>query len=365
MKFALAKEVFLDGLNQVVNVVSSKTTLPILSNVLMKTEDGYIRFVATDLDVCVTGIVPANITREGSVTLPAKKLVSIIRELPDQEIQVDVNTKNQATVVCGRSEFKLNGLSTEEFPSLPSFEQAIEYSVPQTMLKESIRRTEYAISTDTTRYVLNGISASFKEGKFTLVATDGRRLAMMENELEFPETQQTEAILPTKAVGELRRLLGDSGNVRIRFTHNQAAFEIDDVLLITKLIDGNYPNYRQVIPSDYKERIDIPAGMLFETVRRVSLLSADKNVNVKLTFSTDQLEVASTADGVGEAHESMPIEYKSRQMTISFNPDFLMAPLKTMPDETITLYLIDEMSPGVVRCGGEFLYVLMHMRSTN
>lgn len=365
MKFSLAKQVFLDGLSQVVNVVSNKTTLPILSNVLMKTEDGYIRFVATDLDVCITGIVPANIIREGSVTLPAKKLQSIIRELPDEEIQVDVNTKNQATVVCGRSEFKLNGLSTEEFPALPSFEQAIEYTVPQVMLRDGIRRTEYAISTDTTRYVLNGISVTFKEGKMILVATDGRRLAMVENELEFPESQQTEVILPTKAVGELRRLLGDVGEVRIRFTHNQAAFEVNDTLLITKLIDGNYPNYRQVIPADYKERIDLPAGTLLETVRRVSLLSADKNVNAKLTFSTDELEVASTADGVGEAHESMPIEYKGRQMAISFNPDFLMAPLKTMPEETITLYLVDEMSPGVIRCGGEFLYVLMPMRSPN
>lgn len=365
MKFALAKEVFLDGLNQVVNVVSPKTTLPILSNVLMKTEEGYIRFVATDLDVCITGIVPANVIREGSITLPAKKLLSIIRELPDQEVQVDVNTKNQATVTCGRSEFKLNGLPTDEFPQLPSFEGALEYTVPQALVRDGIKRTEYAISTDTTRYVLNGISCSLKEGKITLVATDGRRLAMYEKELEFPESQQTEAIFPTKAVAELRRLLGDVGDVRIRFTHNQAAFEVNDTLLITKLIDGNYPNYRQVIPGDYNERVDLPAGTLLETVRRVSLLSADKNVNVKLTFSTDELDVTSTAEGVGEAQESMPIEYKGRQMGISFNPDFLMAPLKTMGDETITLYLIDEMSPGVIRCGGEFLYVLMPMRSPN
>ena len=365
MKFSIAKDVFLDGLNQVVSVVSSRTTLPILSNVLMQTENGQVRFTATDLDVCITGVVPANILREGAVTLPAKKLLSIIRELPAAEVQVDVNTKNQASVECSRSQFKLNGLPADEFPNLPSFEDAVEFTVEQNILREGIRRTEYAISTDTTRYVLNGISMSFKDDKMTLVATDGRRLAMVENELDFPESQQTESILPTKAVGELRRLLNDVGEVKIRFTHNQAAFEINDTLLISKLIDGNYPNFRQVIPSDYKERIELPCSELLETVRRVSLLSADKSNNVKLTFSTDELEVTSLAEGIGEAHECLTIDYKGRQMSISFNPDFLMAPLKTMSEDTISLYLIDEMSPGVLRSGGEFLYVLMPMRSPN
>ncbi|MEG0836962.1 MAG: DNA polymerase III subunit beta [Akkermansia sp.] len=365
MKFTIAKEVFLDGLSQVVSVVSTRTTLPILSNVMMQTEGTQLRFTATDLDVCITGIVPATIIREGSVTLPAKRLLSIIRELPDEEVQVDVNTNNQATVECCRSQFKLNGLSSEEFPPLPSFDQATEFTVDQEILREGIRRTEYAISTDTTRYVLNGISLSFKEGKLILVATDGRRLAMVENTVEFPETQQMDAILPTKAVTELRRILSDVGTVRIRFTHNQAAFEIGDSLLITKLIDGNYPNYRQVIPADYKERIDIPCDELLDTVRRVSLLSLDKSSNVKLTFSTDQLEVNSLAEGVGEAHEIIAVDYKGRQLSISFNPEFLMAPLRTMQSGTISLYLIDEMSPGVLRADGAFLYVLMPMRSPN
>ena len=260
MKFTISKQVFLDGLRQVASVVSSKTTLPILSNVKIEAENGQIRFTATDLDVCITGVVPANVLREGTVTLPAKKLVSIISELPEAEVQVDVNQRNQAAVECGRSQFKLNGLPADEFPELPSFEQATVYQVEQNMLRDCIRRTEYAISTDTTRYVLNGISLSFRNGKMTLVATDGRRLALAETALEFPEEQQLDAILPTKAVGELRRLLDEVGTVTIRFTRNQAAFEINDTLLISKLIDGNYPNYRQVIPTDCKESIELPCG---------------------------------------------------------------------------------------------------------
>ena len=233
-------------------------------------------------------------------------------------------------------------------------------------LRDCIRRTEYAISTDTTRYVLNGISLSFRNGKMTLVATDGRRLALAETALEFPEEQQLDAILPTKAVGELRRLLDEVGTVTIRFTRNQAAFEINDTLLISKLIDGNYPNYRQVIPTDCRESIELPCGELLETVRRVSLLSVDKSTNIKLNFRENELEVASSAEGVGEAHESMTITYAGRTLSISFNPDFFMAPLKTMAGDTvITLNLIDEMSPGVLKIGDEFLYVLMPMRSPN
>ena len=296
MKFTISKQVFLDGLRQVASVVSSKTTLPILSNVKIEAENGQVRFTATDLDVCITGVVPANVLREGTVTLPAKKLVSIISELPEAEVQVDVNQRNQAAVECGRSQFKLNGLPADE----------------------------------------------------------------------FPEEQQLDAILPTKAVGELRRLLDEVGTVTIRFTRNQAAFEINDTLLISKLIDGNYPNYRQVIPTDCKESIELPCGELLETVRRVSLLSVDKSTNIKLNFRENELEVASSAEGVGEAHESMTITYSGRPLSISFNPDFFMAPLKTMAGDTvITLNLIDEMSPGVLKIGDEFLYVLMPMRSPN
>lgn len=366
MKFTIAKQVFLDGLKQVASVVSNKSTLPILSNVKIEAENGQVRFTATDLDVCITGVVPATIIRDGSVTLPAKKLVSIISELPEAEVQVDVNDKNQASVECGRSQFKLNGLPSDEFPALPSFDQATVFTVDQSILRDGIRRTDYAISTDTTRYVLNGISVSFRDNKLTLVATDGRRLALAETHLEIPEGQELDAILPTKAVMELRRLLDGTGTVTLRFTRNQAAFEINDTLLITKLIDGNYPNYRQVIPAKHDESIELPCGELLEMVRRVSLLSVDKTTNIRLSFAEDRLDVTASAEGVGEAHESMPIDYKGKAINISFNPDFFMAPLKTMPgDMKITLNLIDEMSPGVLRIGDEFLYVLMPMRSPN
>ncbi len=364
MKFTISKLAFLDGLKKVASVVSTKATLPILSNVKIEAANDQLRFMATDLDVCITGSVPANILRPGEITLPAKKLVSIISELPDAEVQVEVNDNHQASVHCGRSHFKLNGLPADEFPTCPSFDDAIVYQVEQNTLRDCIRRTEYAISTDTTRYVLNGISMAFRQGKVTLVATDGRRLALAESVLDTPAEQELDAILPTKAVAELRRLLEEVGSVTIRFTRNQVAFEIKETLLISKLIDGNYPNYRQVIPNDCRESTELPCGELLETVRRVSLLS-DKSTTITLNFRENELELVSSAE-IGEARESMAINYTGTPLSISFNPDFFMAPLKTMSADTIiTLNLIDEMSPGVLKIGEEFLYVLMPMRNPN
>ena len=193
------------------------------------------------------------------------------------------------------------------------------------------------------------------------MATDGRRLALFENELEFPESQQVAIDLPSRAVAEVHRLLGDSGDVMVRITSNQASFDFGDTLLVTKLIDGNYPNYRQVIPSRYNERIIMPAADLNETVRRVSLLSAEKANTVRFRFSPGVMEVQSSAANLGEANEEVPIDYDGREIAITFNADFILAPLKAVGDGEIALDLIDSSSPGVMRVADEFLYVLMPM----
>lgn len=248
MKFRIAKEAFLDGLQQVQHVVSTRTTLPILSNVLIEAKDGRLRLTTTDLDVGVSGSVEAEVSKEGATTLPVKRLVSIIRELPSAEVEVTVDAKNVAKITSGPSFFKIIGLAHDEFPPLPDFAEAKEYRIPQAMLKEGLKKTSYAISTDETRYVLNGIFVSFNEGKMTLVATDGRRLAMVENELEFPASHETEIIIPTKAIQELARLSGTEGDIIGRLKGNQISFEVGDSIIVSKLIEGNYPNYRQVIP---------------------------------------------------------------------------------------------------------------------
>lgn len=365
MKFTISKQSFLDALQQVQHVVSNRTTLPILSNVLIEAKGSELKLTTTDLDVGVSGSVMADIEKEGATTLPAKRLVSIIRELPAENVEISVDNKNYASIKSGPSFFKIIGLGEDEFPPLPKFEEAKEYKMSQEVLLDSLKKTSYAISTDETRYVLNGIYTSFKEGKITLVATDGRRLAMVENDLEFPSSHEADVIIPSKAVQELQRLLTDKGDVIIRLTDSQVAFEINGSLLVSKLIEGNYPNYRQVIPNNTSERIQVSRTAFLETVRRVSLLASDKSNSVKLAFGANSIDVMANSQDIGEATERIDVTYGGAEFAIAFNPDFLMAPLKNLDTEDVYLDLIDEMSPGVVRIDGSFLYVIMPMRVTN
>ena len=362
MKFNVTKEKLLEGLQQVQNVVSTRTTLPILSNVLLQADGDEIHLTTTDLDVGVRGSCEAQVDKAGATTLPARRLFNIVRELPSSEIQFDVDGKNAASIRSGQSFFKILGLPEEEFPPLPKFEDAKVVTIRQKDLRDSLRKTSYAISTDETRYVLNGVLFSFKDNKLTLVATDGRRLAMAEIELEFPRSHEMDIIIPTKAVTELQRLLGDDGDVKVSIGSGQIAFDLNKTLLVSKLIEGNYPNYRQVIPAETKERVKLERETFLNSLRRVSLLASDKSNSIKLNFSKNNIDITANTPEVGEAKESVAVQYKGREFSIAFNPEFLMAPLRNLSEDEVFLDLIDEMSPGILKIQTPFLYVLMPMR---
>ncbi|MGV3532519.1 MAG: DNA polymerase III subunit beta [Chthoniobacteraceae bacterium] len=362
MKFSVSKEKFLAGLQAVQNVVSTRTTLPILSNVLLQARDGQVRFTTSDLDVGITGTIDAHIEREGATTLPARRLATIVRELPAADISIEVDSKNIASIRCGQSFFKILGLPEEEFPPLPQFEGAKEFKLQQKDLRDALKKTSYAISTDETRYVLNGILFSFRDGKLTMVATDGRRLALVDLEVEFPRSQEIDIIVPTKCVTELGRMTSDSGELTMSVAENQLAFEVGTTLLVSKLVEGNYPNYRQVIPGEANERVTLEREQFLNSVHRVSLLSSEKSNSVKLVFTKNNIEIVANTPDIGEARESLPVTYKGRDMAIAFNPEFLMAPLRNLSNEEVYLDLIDEMSPGVIKIQSPFLYVLMPMR---
>jgi len=362
MKFSISKESFQQAIQQVQHVVSARTTLAILSNVLLRARDGVLELTTTDLDVGVTCSVPAEVEEEGATTLPARRLATIIRELPAEDVEISVDEKNVASIRSGPSYFKVHGLTSEEFPALPRFEDAREFHMDQQILRDCLRKTSYAISTDDTRYVLNGILFSFKNNTLTMVATDGRRLAMVEQELEFPQSQEVDIIVPTKAVNELARLLGDTGQVAIRVTGSQIGFDLGESLLISKLIDGNYPNYRQVIPGEARERIALEREVFLKAISRVSLLASEKSNSVKFQFTPGQVEIIASSPDIGEARETIAINYKGASIAIAFNPEFTMAPLRNLVADEVHLHLIDEVSPGVLRTGTNFLYVLMPMR---
>jgi DNA polymerase III subunit beta len=367
MNLTIAKEQIINGLQAVQNVVSTRTTLPILSNVLMRAEGDRLEFTATDLDVTIACNVEAKILKPGATTVPVKRLFGIVRELSNSEIDVEVDEKNVCTVRSGASFYKINGLSADEFPPLPKFKEDKKVVMPQETIRGMMKKTSFAISTDESRYVLNGIFISLKDHKMTMVATDGRRLALVDEEVDVTEKSQGEFILPAKAVTELNRLLQEKGEVEVRYTENQAAFALKDekgfsVLIISKLIEGNYPNYRQVIPSEVKERVALVREEFLHALRRAEIMTSEKSNSVKLTFGKNNLSITANSPEVGEARESLAINYKGKEMAVAFNPKYLIDPLNALTNEEVFIELIDELSPGVFKINGPFLYVVMPMR---
>ncbi len=366
MKLTIAKEQLISGLQTVQNAVGTRSTLPVLSNVLVNAADGRLALTGTDLDITVSCSVEATIEEPGITTLPVKRFLGIVKELPTPEIEIEIDEKNVCSLQSGSSFYKIHGLPSEEFPKVDNFEDDKKLVIPQEKLKVMLKRTSFAISTDETRYVLNGIYLKTAEDKLTMVATDGRRLAMVEEEIAGEIAD--EFIIPTKAVNELNRLLGGDGEIELKFKENQASFKLSsengtDALIITKLVEGNYPNYRQVIPNtENAERVELVREEVYQALRRAELMTNDKSNSVKLTFSENLLTITANTPDVGEGREKIAINYGGREISIAFNPTYFMDPLKSLDEDEFTMELIDELSPGLVKSKSPFLYVLMPMR---
>jgi DNA polymerase III subunit beta len=335
--------------------------------VLMRAEGNRLEFTATDLDVTVSCAVESTVKKGGAVTLPVKKLFGIARELAGGEIEMEVDEKNVCSVRSGPSFYKIHGLSADEFPPMTKFKEDKKVTVTQEKLKGMMKKTSFAISTDEARYVLNGIFISLKDHKMTIVATDGRRLALVDEEVDLSEKSQGEFIIPAKAVNELNRLLQDKGEVTIKYAENQAEFTLNDekgfaVVIVTKLIEGNYPNYRQVIPGEAKERISLSREELLHALKRAEIMTSEKANSVKMAFSKHNLAITANSPEVGEARESIAVNYQGKEIAIAFNPKYLIDPLNALTNDEVFIELIDELSPGVLKINGPFLYVVMPMR---
>jgi DNA polymerase III subunit beta len=362
MKIKITKSALMNGLHMVQNVVGVRSTLPVLSNVLLSTEDDKLWLTTTDLDVTVRCSVEAQVLKGGITTLPVRRLSGIVRELPDAMIELSAADNDVMTLECGASFFKIIGMSHEEFPAVSNPEDKFFYQMDQGVFREMLRKTAYAASTDETRFVLNGVFLSFRDGKLVIVATDGRRLAMIENEVDFPDEAQADMILPSKAVQELLHILGDEGELKIFSRENQVVFEFGDVFMATKLIDGTYPNYRQVVPTQCEQRVTVEREILLAGLKRAALLATDRMGASKLTFADNSLIVSTNTPDVGEARETIAIRYSGKPISVAFNVEFLMDPLRNLTSDEIVIELTDDVSPGVVKCDIPFLYVLMPMR---
>jgi len=362
MKLKIPKASLLESLQRVQNVVALRSTLPILSNVLLKATKGRLSLSTTDLDVSVQCSVAADVQKNGATTLPARRISSIVRELPDKPIEIDVDEKDVTTLKCNSSFFKIMGISHEEFPPMAKPESKYSYRLDQNTFKDMLRRTAYAASNDETRHVLNGVLLSFKTNKVIVVATDGRRLALAEHEVDIPSEAQVDVVLPTKAVNELLHTLNDEGEMDLVADASKMTFEYDDLLLSSKLIEGTYPNYKQVIPAQCEQRVTLERETLLTALRRVALLTTDKVNATQLTFGKNKLVVSTTTPDVGEARETVPVKYSGPEITVAFNPEYMMDPLRNLASDEVFVELTDALSPGVIKADIPFLYVLMPMR---
>jgi DNA polymerase-3 subunit beta len=372
MKFKINRDHFANGLAQVLNVVGSKATMPILSNVLIEAEKDHISLTTTNLDLGIRCKIKAEVKETGAVTLPVKRLAGIVRELPNVDVTVDASPNHQIKLTSGGSTFKIMGIGREEFPPLPEFGEEKAHSLAQDELASMLKSVAYAQSTDETRYILNGVYFNFTDGRLSLVATDGRRLALIGKEMEIPAESAGAIILPAKTVAELTRLLDKGEKVKINFNERRAAFQIatdkdasglvDNVYLYSKVVEGNYPNYQQVIPKETHQRIKLERELFLQCVHRAALVCSEKANSVKIKLSSNLLELTAQSPDFGEAHESMAIGYSGPELQVAFNPAFLMDPLRALAKDEVFFEVKDEVSPGVFKTLESFVCVIMPVR---
>ena len=362
MKFKIVRSKFLEGLKAVQNIVAGKGSLPILQNVLIEAKGGELRMTTTDLDISIKAICECSTEEAGCSTLPVKLLFNAMSKVAEGEIEIEIDENERASISAGNARYKLVGMPESEFPKLPKDEEAYVYTIPQRTFREMLRKVSYAASQDDTRRTLKGVLLSFRNSKLTMVATDGRRLALVESEMEFPKNAEKDIVLPSKAVVELQRSLVEEGNLSLMVQKSQICFKLEKMIIYSKLMDDAYPNYKQVIPNSTAEHIAVDRQLLLDALDRASVMTMDEAHSTKLIFDNGKLTVTSAASDIGEAKDVVPIKYAGEKIEIMFNPSYVMDPLKAIDDDEVTININDGHSPAVIKCSIPFLYVLMPLR---
>ena len=370
MKLTIKKEEILKGLQRIQGVVEKKNTMPILSNMLLTAEANSIEIVATDLEIGLRGRYVAEVEKPGAVTVSAKKMYEIVRELPAEVVQIRVEDSNWVKIISGQSQFKLVGLPKDEYPALPDVEEEGMIVIDGDTLRDMIKKTLYSVGENDARYVLNGLFVHMSQTKgglnIRMVGTDGHRLSMIDRIVDAKHKEES-LIIPKKAMLELRRILEEDApkaELRMGFSKNHALFKRDGLVMVSKLIDGNYPNYQQVVPAKSSKKVTVSKDVFTHAVKRVSILSKEKTNAVKLQLEKDRLILSTNNPEVGEANEELAVDYKGDGVAIGFNSRYLMDVLSAMDRQLIALELNDSLSPCLITEEGDEHYkcVVMPMR---
>lgn len=361
MKLKTTKDVLSNGIQKVQSVITTKSTLPILSNILIEAQQDKIKLTATDLDIGISCVIPVETQELGAITLPAKRFSDIIKELPDDNINITTKKNNQVIIETESCQFKIMGLPHEDFPRVPEFKEGGTIHLEQSTLKEMLALTSFAVSFDETRYILNGILFKINQNNLTLVGTDGKRLAVFKKSLEQRVDKEIKIIVPLKTIQELNRNLQEEGGLSVLLGNNQVLFDLKDVVIISRLIEGEFPDYQQVIPPVSDNKINIGREQFLLAVRRAALLSTPDYQAVKLETFKNKLVVSKSTPEVGESREEVAVEYQGKEMAIGFNPNYLIDVLKNLKEEKIEFELTDSEKPGAIRMSG-YTYIVLPMR---
>src|SRR3989441_1000613 len=370
MELVVRKNDLLRELQLFQGIVERKNTIPILANVLMEAKGEEVRVLATDLEVGLRSKCNASVAKSGSLTLPAKKLYEIIKLLPETDIRI-AEEKGGVKVAADRFDSRMQTLPREDFPTLPeSGAGAPSATLPRSALKEMVAKTHFAITGEDTRYFLNGALFVLRPDSMTLVATDGHRLALVtvpRDAKSKDDPDEVKAILPKKTLGELGRLLAEGDqDIRYERGENHLFFDVGGRLLISRMIDGQFPAYERVIPKGNDKHIEFERDRLTNAVRRVALLSNERSRAVKIQIDTGKVDVTSSSPDLGEAHETLPVDYSGEALQICFNAQYVLDFLSAVATDVVSLELKDEVSQAVMRpIGGEgyeYTYVIMPMR---
>ncbi len=358
MRVTVEREVLLTALHRVQGIVEKRNTMPSLANVLLEAKKDGLDISATDLELGMRGLYKATVEEPGSVTFSARKLYEILKEIKDEEIAMTVTEDCLVTIKTGRGEFKVVGLPSKDFPPLPAIERDGLIPLPGVGILQLIRKTLFAVGDNDTRYVLNGLLVVVTNAggvpMIRLVGTDGHRLAMAEQKLETDEksspAQEEKVIVPKKAAAEIRRLLEEDGDEpMIGFTKNMLIFRRSGLVMTSRLMEGNYPNYQQVIPKAGDKKVTVNRDDLEGALRRVSVLSQNKTYAVKLTFSEKAIMLFSSHPDMGEAKEEIPAGFNGEEFSAGFNARYLLDVLGVMESETIMLNMEAPLSPCLIR----------------
>jgi len=363
MEVVMDRDAFLKGLQMVQNIVEPRQTLPILANVLLEAAGDNVRLTATDLEVGARVSVPAKVGAKGAITVSARKLAEIVKELPAAAVVLKVSDNVTVTLRCGGAAYRMVGLAPDDFPPVVPASPQSWVGIEAKVLREMLNQTSFAVSHDETRYALNGVLFAFQGKDVRMVATDGHRLALSTRSLGQGVASAT-GIVPRKAVSEIMRVIGTGEEVQIAITENQFVMQMPNFVMTARLIEGQFPNYEAVIPKAHPGRLTTARGALASALRRVSVMAEERNKPVKLALSPASLKVSASSQELGEAEEIIEVDYAGEEMVIGFNSRYLLEAMAALEKDQVVLEIKDAQSPGVIKSveGEGYCCVIMPMR---